>query len=186
MLSVFILTFCALIALGFGAAAARSDFNRLIIPNIYSVYIAAAFIPAFLAVLILAPDASMFYSWKSHLLGGLIVFAITYALFYFNLIGGGDSKLLSVFALWAGLGGLLPLIFFMALIGGFLGVATLALAKWKPVTTPKKDSWLDKAQSGSQEVPYGIAIFGGAIISFWQNGYINPQSLVSLAQSAGS
>ena len=185
MLVVFVLTFCALIALGFGALAAWSDFNRLTIPNINSIYIGAAFIPAYLATLILAPEASVFGSWKSHLLAGFIVFVITYGLFYFKLIGGGDSKLLTVFALWVGTAGLLPLLFFMALFGGLLGVATLAIGKLKPVKEPKPESWIAKAQSGGQDVPYGIAIFTGALVAFWQNGYINPQSLVTIVEQAG-
>lgn len=183
MVLVFIIVFCAIVALGFGAAAAWSDYSRLIIPNMYVACIGAAFVPAFLAAVIFAPDVSFFASWKSHLLAGLFVFAVTYGLFHFNLIGGGDSKLLSVYALWIGLAGLMPLLFFMALIGGVLGLATLALRKWKPVKKPAKDSWVAKAQKGGQDVPYGVAIFAGALSAFWNAGYLNIGSLVELAST---
>lgn len=181
MVLVFVIVFCAIIALGFGAASAWSDFSRLQIPNLYAACVGAAFIPAFLALSIFAPDAFVFGSWKSHLGAGLVVFAITYALFHFNLIGGGDSKLLSVYALWVGFGGLMTLLFTMAVAGGVLGLVTLALKKWKPVKKTIKGSWFAKAQSGQEDVPYGIAIFVGALMAFWHSGYIQPETILSLA-----
>lgn len=184
MVLLFIIIFCSIVALGFGGAAAWSDFRQLKIPNSYTLYIAAAFVPAFLLSVILSPETSVFASWKSHLISGLVIFALTYLLFHFKLIGGGDSKLLSVYALWVGLAGLMPFLFAMALTGGVLGLATLALRKWKPAKKPIKGSWVDKAQNGGQDVPYGIAIFIGALTTFWQNGYIQPSTLANLV--AGS
>ncbi len=183
MLLVFVIVFCAIVALGFGAAAAWSDFSRLTIPNMYAACIGAAFIPAFLVTSIFAGDVTFFASWKSHLLSAVIIFAVTYGLFHFKLIGGGDSKLLSVYALWVGLQGLMPFMFFMALAGGVLGVTTLALKKWQPIKNPAKDSWIEKAQAGKQEVPYGIAIFTGALAAFINAGYFNISSLVELAST---
>ena len=185
MILLFIIVFCAIVALGFGAAAAWSDYSRLIIPNIYVLSIGIAFIPAFVASKIFASDMSFFSAWNSHLIAALVVFGVTYVLFYFRVIGGGDAKLLTVYGLWAGLAGLMPLFFYMALIGGVLGVTTLALRKWKPVKAPVKGSWIEKAQAGSQEVPYGIAIFVGAIAAFWQTGYLQPGELMELATAGG-
>ena len=181
MVLVFIIVFCAIIALGFGAAAAWSDYSRLTIPNMYAVCIGASFIPAFLCASIFASDISFFASWKSHLIAALVVFGTTYLLFHFKLIGGGDSKLLSVYALWTGLSGLMPLLFVMAVTGGLLGLTTLGLRKWKPVQKPVENSWVAKSQSGAQDVPYGIAIFAGALITFWQIGYLQPAELIELA-----
>lgn len=185
MILLFIIVFCAIVALGFGAAAAWSDFNRLTIPNIYVLSIAVAFIPAFLATKIFASDISFFSAWTSHVIAAVAVFGVTYVLFYVRIIGGGDAKLLTVYGLWAGLSGLMPLFFWMALIGGVLGLSTLALRKWKPVKAPAKGSWVEKAQSGSQEVPYGIAIFIGALAAFWQIGYLQPSELMELAAAGG-
>ncbi len=186
MILIFIVTFCTIVALGFGAASAWSDVNRLIIPNLYSILIIAAFIPAFLFVNFLAPDSSYFASWKSHAVALVIVFSITYAMFYFGVFGGGDAKLISAFSLWAGVAGLIPLLFFTALGGALVSIATLALRKWKPVKKTVKDSWIEKAQQGENKVPYGVAIFVGALVSFWQVGYIQPESIAQLAaQSMG-
>ena len=149
MVLVFIITFCIIVALGFGAAAAWSDFNRLIIPNIYAALVGAAFIPAFLTITFLAPEVSFFGSWKSHLIALVFMFLVSYSLFHFKMIGGGDAKLLSVFALWAGVKGLMPLLFIMAVMGGVLGGVTLVLNKWKPIKNPQKNSWIARSQTGA-------------------------------------
>lgn len=180
MLLVFIIIFCAIVALGFGGAAAWSDYQRLMIPNLYSVCIGASFILSFLFVTFMAPELDIFASWKSHLFSAIFIFFVTYILFFFKVIGGGDSKVLTVYALWVGFAGIMPLMFFMACAGGVLGIATLALRKWKPVKAPVKGSWIEKAQAGGQDVPYGIAIFIGAIASFWQVGYLQPEKFAEI------
>ena len=123
----------------------------------------------FAATYFLAPDLEYFYSWKNHLGALAIIFAVTYALFFFKVLGGGDAKLASAFALWVGLSGLTPFLFYMSVAGALLSIIILSLRRWKPVKEPTKDSWIDRAQKGSNEVPYGIAIFIGAILSFLEN-----------------
>ena len=103
---VFIVIFAVIVALGFGVASAWSDFKGFTISNIYSLGVILAFVPAFLAVFLLAPDVVYFASWKSHLLAAAGVFAITFVLFTTNMIGAGDSKLCTAYALWVGLLGL--------------------------------------------------------------------------------
>ncbi len=182
MILVFIITFCVLVALGFGAASAWSDFNKLMIPNIYSLLIIGAFVPAFLAITFFSEDATFFGSWKSHLLAFVFTFLVTYCLFFFKLIGGGDAKLITAFSLWTGAQSLIPFLFIMALTGGILGVATLVLNKNKLVKKPLKGSWVALAQKGKKDVPYGIAIFVGALFAFWHAGLIQPSQLMDLAK----
>lgn len=146
----------------------------------YSGLIAVSFVPAYAFVRIFAPEAEYFSSLMSHLISLGIVFGITYALFAAKTLGGGDAKLCSAYALWVGVQGLAPLLFFMGLVGGALGLATLGLAKHKLVEKPKKDSWLDKAQKGQREVPYGIAITVGAILAFIYQGYLSSESIMGL------
>ena len=183
MILVFTIVFCAIIALGFGAASAWSDISQMKIPNLYVVGVALSFIPAFAVVTLLAPDVAFFASWKSHLIAATLTFGITYILFTFNLVGGGDSKLLSAYALWVGTNGLMPLLFGMAVIGGLLGLVTLLLAKWQPVEKPTYGSWIAKSQKGEQKVPYGVAIFLGAVLTFWQIDYLNPEVIIALAET---
>lgn len=181
MFFIFTIVFCAIVALGFGGAAAYSDFRMLKIPNLYPIAIALSFVPAFLVVGVIAPDNDIFYSAKSHFIAAILVFAITYAMFHFNMMGGGDAKLLSAFALWVGLSGLIPFLFIMAMMGGVLAAITLVVHKWKPLTKFGGSLWLENAQAGKKQVPYGIAIFCGAIFAFWNAGYIELVTLIDFA-----
>jgi prepilin peptidase CpaA len=181
---LFIVIFCVIIALGFGLAAAYSDFKGMTIPNLYPGFIILSFVPAFIAVQIFTPESAYFSSWISHLVSLAVVFGITYALFATKAFGGGDAKLCSAFALWVGVQGLAPFLFFMGVVGGSLGLLTLALGKHKPIKAPVKGSWIDKAQSGAKEVPYGIAITTGAFAAFFYAGYLSPEGVTALIQTA--
>ena len=61
------------------------------------------------------------------------------------------------------------------------GTSALGLKKYQPVKNPVKESWIDKSQKGGQDVPYGVAIFVGAAFTFWQVGYLHPETLMTLA-----
>jgi len=150
------------------------------IPNLYSIAVIVAFVPAFVAVTFFSPDIDYFGTWKNHLITFVAVFIFTYVLFLLKFIGGGDSKLITAYALWTGFQGLMPFLFFMALVGGVLGLITIILSKNKFFKTPKQGSWIAKSQAGDKQVPYGIAIFTGAVIAFWQVGYLQPQMLMAL------
>lgn len=181
MVSFVIIIFCVMVALGFGAAAAFSDYSRLTIPNSYPLFIGGAFILAYFIFFIMAPDSGYFFTITNHLIAGGAVFAVSFALFAVKAIGGGDAKLLSVYSLWVGMQGLMPLFFFMAVAGGILALMTMQMNKKPLFASPNKDTWIYKAQSGHKHVPYGIAIFIGALASFWASGYLNPQKLMALA-----
>jgi prepilin peptidase CpaA len=183
---VFIVIFSVIVAMGFGLASAWSDFKGFTISNVYSIGVILAFVPAFLAVTLMAPEAAYFASWKSHLIAAAGVFAVTFVLFTTNMIGAGDSKLCTAYALWVGLLGLPSFLFFMTVFGGLLGLMTLIFRKWKPFKAPAEGSWIAKAQEGASEVPYGIAIVIGALIAFIQSGYFDPDALAALAQTAST
>ena len=182
MILLFIMIFCTITALGFGAAAAWSDFNSLKIPNIYSLFIDGAFLLAFAVHFINADKISFFGSWQNHFIAGLVMFTITLVLFFAGKLGGGDAKLISAFALWTGLSGLMPFLFMMAIIGGLLAAITLYLNKNERVKEPSS-LWIKSAQAGERKVPYGIAIFGGAVFAFWHTGYIRPAQIIDIAKT---
>lgn len=160
------------VVLGVGAVAAHSDVKGMTIPNMYSLIIMGAFAVSF-GVLWLGGYGQAFFPLLSHVLAFLIVFGLTAALFAFKLIGAGDSKLASVYALWMGVPGLIPFLFYMALVGGVLGLVAIILQKFKPVKSPKPDSWIAQVQGGASKVPYGVAIVIGALASFLKIGYLN-------------
>ena len=130
--------------------AAVGDMRRLIIPNWISVAIAGLY------VLHVATSPA-----PVSLLGGVAVGAATLAagfvLFACNLIGGGDVKLMSAIALWAGPVRILEFLFVTAIVGGFVAGGML-VRRWHLAPAG--------GMSGAvapTEVPYGVAIAVGGI-----------------------
>ena len=167
----FVVVICVLAALGFGLASAWSDFKGFTIPNIYSLGVVLSFVLAFVCVSIFGPETGYFSTWQSHLIAGLGTFVITLILFAVGVIGAGDSKLISAFALWVGLQNIMGFMFYMALFGGILGILTLIMKKKTVFPNAKAGSWIERAQSGESAVPYGIAIAFGSIVGFYHAGY---------------
>lgn len=178
---LFIIVFCLLIALGFAIAAGIADFKTMNIPNTYCLGILLAFIPAYAVDAFTGNGVEFFAGWASHLIAAAGMFALTFLLFSLRMIGAGDSKLISALALWTGVMGLIPLLFYMAISGAFLGIMTKILNKKTLFKNSKPDSWIAKAQEGHGGVPYGVAIALGAIIAFYQVGYFSPEKLAILA-----
>ncbi len=179
-MTLFIVVFCMLVALGFGIASAISDFRSMTIPNIYAAGIVLAFIPAYAADYFTGNGVEFFSAWSSHLMAAGIVFIISFILFTVRVMGAGDSKLCSALALWTGLSGLAPLLFYMAIFGAVLGLATKIMNKKIVFANAHDGSWIDKSQKGHMGVPYGIAISIGAIIAFYQLDYFSMEKIVHL------
>ena len=178
MLLLIVFLMCLFVACGTGVLATISDMKGLTIPNIYSVLVAGSFVVAFGVLWMFGRD-DVFVSIWSHLLAALIVFGVTAAMFALKGLGAADSKLGTAYALWVGVSGLLPFLFYMAAIGGVLALFGLYVKKKTPFKEPKKDGWIDRLQKGESKVPYGIAIVGGALASFFKIGYFNKDILAS-------
>jgi prepilin peptidase CpaA len=101
-----------------------------------------------------------------HLAAAAIVLTGCFILFCFGQFGGGDAKLLTVGALWIGMSPLLPFLIFVALSGGVLA---LVMKFWWLVRLNADVFKLDKLAKrlkASIDLPYGVAIAGGALIAF--------------------
>lgn len=103
--------------------------------------------------------ASQPIDWLWHLAAGLLVFVPVAALFAFNILGGGDAKLLAVAALWLGWDQLLPFMVLTGFFGGLLAVFILM------VRNPATEALFALAGAGRPQIlhrgagiPYGIAI----------------------------
>jgi len=138
-----------------------SDLKSMTIPNWYSGVIILLFIPAYFA------SPNMFFPIFHHVTAFVIMFIVGYLLFYFNVMGGGDSKLATALSLWLGLKPMMIFMFFMAITGGILGVLTIYLQKKKPIKNPLENSWIYNAQQGVNAVPYGIAISVGYLLAIF-------------------
>ncbi len=159
--------------LGLCGLAAWSDFKGFRIPNIISVIIAASFFVVFGILTLTEQRSLVFGPLLPHLGAALIVFLATGILFALKQLGAGDSKFATAVALWLGLHGLVPFLFYMAFAGGLIAAFSLYLKKKKPLKNPLEGSWPDKAQKGHPNVPYGIAIAVGTFAGFIFRGYLS-------------
>jgi len=144
--------------------AAVKDAATYTIPNWISLALLAAFIPAAgVAWLAQVP-----WSVLAVCVGvGFAALMAGMAMFAFGWIGGGDAKLLAASALWLGLPGLAPFLFWTALAGGGLAMLLL-VARYHGVQFlgPNAPSWLVRLFGRKADVPYGVAIAFGALMAF--------------------
>lgn len=169
MLALIVLSMTAIILVT-TLLACVSDVRTMRIPNMHSVVIAAAFVVAFAA----SPE-SFPGKWWFYPAALAIMFAITFGMFAKGMIGGGDAKLGSALALWVGLQGLVPYVFWMAIAGGLLGVVSLFIKKSKRFAGLSPENWIAQVQEGRNAVPYGIAISAGAWGALIQTHFLSNQ-----------
>ena len=144
------------------AAAAFEDFRRFAIPNPLPVLLCAAW-PLYFAA---APSLQ---GALGALGCALAVFLAGAALFARGWIGGGDVKLLSAAALWAGAGGTPALLMLTGLLGGVLALFLLmpfgnriAAAARRLLRRPAHRD--ERGFAVAVPVPYGVAIAAAALI----------------------
>lgn len=178
MILLIIFLMCMFVALAVSAMAGLSDFRTLKIPNIYSLYVIAAFFVAFIA-LYLGGQEGVFGPVYMHILSALVTFLVTFVLFGLKLLGAGDSKFATACAIWVSLKYLPIYLFFMTLFGSVLGLVALYLKNKKPFKSPAEGSWIAQVQGGASKVPYGIAIAAGLVVSFMHTGYLTADVLTS-------
>lgn len=101
--------------------------------------------------------APMPIDWTFSLLIGCALLVATGLLFAFDMMGGGDVKLLSATAVWAGPEYIALFIVTTAIIGGVVSAARML--------------WVVLARAGMEfsavplaRIPYGIAISGGGLL----------------------
>lgn len=137
--------------------AACSDMARFIIPN----WISIALVAIYPLAAMLAGATWLDVGW--HLLFGFGVLAAGFALFQFNIIGGGDAKLLAAVGVWTGMSAAVPFIVWTAVAGGAMALALLTARQLLPAGTyPAFVDHLLKKQNG---IPYGVAIMIGALLA---------------------
>jgi prepilin peptidase CpaA len=142
------------------ALAALTDFLEMKIPNRIPLILMGSF-------LLIAPIAGLTlvdFGW--HLLAASIVFAVCFALFAINVMGGGDAKLLSAAALWFGFN--MSLFEFLGLTGYIGGILTVVIilmrASWDKFATIGVK--LPQTLMVAKKIPYGIAIGAAGLIAY--------------------
>lgn len=150
------------------AYAAFSDLFTMTISNRISLLLVAAFIGIGLA----AGLPVAFIGW--HLACGLGVLVITFALFAFGWIGGGDAKLAAATAVWLGWEHMLDYGLFASALGGVLTVAFIQIRKYPMPGPLLAREWIARLYDNTNGVPYGIALAAAGIIVY-------PESSIWLA-----
>ncbi|MCV0414217.1 MAG: pilus assembly protein CpaA [Brevundimonas sp.] len=135
------------------------DLTTMRIPNWISLALLAAFLPAAL-LLGLAP-----LDMAAHLGVGVAALLAGMALFALNWVGGGDAKLLAAACLWMGPAGSLPFLLSSAIVGGLFCLALITARRTIPAF-PGLPAWAARLLEPKGDVPYGVALAGGALLAF--------------------
>lgn len=154
------------------AVAAFSDLFTMTIPNRVSAILIGAF-------LLIAPMAGLSLPIIGlHLAAGLIVFAVCFALFAMNIMGGGDAKLLTASAVWFGLNNsLMEFLIYVSFLGGLLTLIILVMRKQENAIMASGIP-VPPLLLTAKKIPYGIAIGLGGFLAYPSS----PLMLAALAQ----
>ena len=130
------------------AAAAVNDVLRLRIPNVIPLLLVAGFVLEVGLGLVVRP--------LDHLLAMVIVLAILLPVFAFDMLGGGDVKLLAAAALWLGLANVPLLLICVGILGGLFTAFWLPL-RWL-VARLLPNRRLPASLQLKAALPYGVPI----------------------------
>jgi prepilin peptidase CpaA len=147
--------------------AAFSDLFTMTIPNRVSLLLVGAYF--ILAFSLRVPLETI--GW--HASAGLAVLALSFVMYSFSWIGGGDAKLAAATALWLGWGLLAQYGMAASLMGGALTLAILELRRHDLPQRLLSVDFVAKLADKSGGVPYGIALACAGL-------FVYPQSILWL------
>ena len=149
-----------------------SDLFTMTIPNRISLVLLAAF--PVLAFAVGVPLETI--GW--HLTCGAGILVLTFSMFAFGWIGGGDAKLAAATALWLGWDHMLDFGFIASLLGGVLTLFFLQIRRMPLTTSLLSNVWIERLHNSANGVPYGIALAAAGLIVY-------PESAVWLGAFIG-
>ena len=140
--------------------AAVSDLLTMTIPNRVSLLLAAGF--GAMAILTGMPLKVV----GLHVAAGLLLLLITFAMFAFGWIGGGDAKLAAATGLWCGFGVMLEYLLVASILGGVLtGLILFARTLLLPEFA-LRIGWIARLHHHKTGIPYGIALAAAGLIVY--------------------
>ena len=144
--------------------AAVKDATSYTIPNWISLALLAGFVPAAAAAVMAGTPLAVIGLCAAVGAGALVAGV---AMFAFGWIGGGDAKLMAASALWLGLGGLAPFLFWTTVAGGLLSAVLLVARRHgAQFVGDAAPAWVLRLLDLKAAVPYGVAIAFGALMAF--------------------
>jgi prepilin peptidase CpaA len=93
-----------------------------------------------------------------HLLAGLAVLAVSFTLFAFGWVGGGDAKLVAASAVWFGFDQVLDFVAVSCVLGGGLTLAILFVRSHPLPAGLLQRGWIAHLHEPTTGIPYGIAL----------------------------
>lgn len=141
--------------LGLLALAAYFDVREYRIPNRLSLFIAALY-----PVHVVASAQPV--DWAGGLVVAAIALAVLLALYAFRAVGGGDVKLMTVTAMWAGPAVMADFLVITTLAGGLLALLMISSARFGfAVGLEGIGRQGTKGMLLKEALPYGVAIAAG-------------------------
>ena len=153
------------------ALAASMDLLTMTIPNRLCAVLAIGYVAV--AIATGTPAMAMLYNLSC----GAAVLVLTFALFSFGLIGGGDAKLAAATAMWLGWGALSDYGITASIYGGALTLAILLARKVELPSWMSKQAWIARLHDAKTGIPYGIALAAAGVMVY-------PQTSLWVALSA--
>ena len=135
------------------AYAAASDLLTMTISNRISMALVAGFL-----VMAYASGMPLPVIFSVHIACGAAVLVLTFALFAFGWIGGGDAKLAAATAVWLGWPNLIEYGLQASILGAVLTIGILYLRKYRLPPELLDRAWLARLHRAGNGVPYGIAL----------------------------
>ncbi len=145
--------------------AAANDLYEFKIPNWISILLIVAY-PAAGLVLGASPQVMI----EGILIGGGAL-AIGFGLYAGRVLGGGDAKLIAASAPWLGAGALGPFILNTAIAGLGLAIVMIMFRKMPILPIYAHAPWLMELHERRNDLPYGVAIASGGLLSFSQTPF---------------
>jgi prepilin peptidase CpaA len=142
------------------ALAASYDLLTMTIPNSLS----AALIVSFALLTALLMPGWMVVGW--HVGVGLATLVVTFVLFAFRVLGGGDAKLAAAIALWIGPAAMPEFLVYAAFAGGALSIAILIFRSRPLPLFALRHDWITRLHKPKGEIPYGLALAAGALMAY--------------------
>jgi len=145
--------------------AAVGDLMTYRIPNWLSLALLALF-----CVAVLLSDMTWLQA-GIHAGIGLVLLGVGMALFSYNLLGGGDAKLLAAAGVWMGWTALPAYLVWTAFAGGLLALCLVLFRRTPLPAGLPLSPWVARLHDRQAGIPYGIALAVGALMAlpqtFW-------------------
>lgn len=150
------------------AFAATSDILTMTIANRVSLLLVSGYVG--LALWAGMPGGEIL---RDHMTCGAAVLALTFALFAFGWIGGGDAKLAASTAVWLGWSHLADYGLIASVFGAGLTLAILQFRRFALKGALERQAWLARLHDQGNGVPYGVALAAAGLLlypqtSLWQ------------------